>query len=162
MGICKRNSEIASLLGPNNIFSLFFFLFCNMLDYNNLKTRKILRLSRLLLQDSSNQFPCHTEPPFLSMPKASHMVMARKFGATQLCFGLLGRFSCYRSTSCWLSTALLLDLFLRFGNNKEAKGGFLREREIIRVGPALVLRVVIIALVLDAPQSATDTLVHNP
>lgn len=58
---------------------------------------------------------------------------------------------------------MLLDLFLRFGNNKEAKGGFLREREIIRVGPALVLRVVIeMALAMDAPQSATDSYVHNP
>lgn len=27
MGICKRNSEIASLLGPNNIFLVFFSSF---------------------------------------------------------------------------------------------------------------------------------------
>lgn len=48
MGVCKRNSEIASLLGPNNIFSFIFFLFCNLLDYSNLETGEILHLSRFL------------------------------------------------------------------------------------------------------------------
>lgn len=66
MGVCKRKSEIASLLGPNNIFSSPPPPphFCNMLDYNNLKTSKILHLSRLPQQESSNRFPCYSKAHF--------------------------------------------------------------------------------------------------
>lgn len=126
MGICKRNSEIASLLGPNNVFSFIFFLFCNPLDYSNLKTGEILQLSRFLQEESSNWFPCYAKTPFLSMPDIYYIVAEGKLGATYLWFTLLDIFSCYRSTSCWLCSALPLHCcFPGLGIMTEAKRGLL-------------------------------------
>lgn len=55
-----------------------------MLDYSNLKTREILHLSRFLQKESSNQFPCYAETPFLSMPNVYYIIAEGKFGAIYL------------------------------------------------------------------------------
>jgi len=79
------------------------------------------------------------------MPNIYYITAEGKFGATYLWFIPSDRFFCYRSTSCWLCTALPSDCscFPGLGMKKEAKRGCLRWRKIISVGPGLLLWMVI-------------------